>query len=113
MPFWDGFLLGLAAGIVGDAVIGVFLTAPMAVWWFRRKLPSLVNQFTSDKELMAQIRQKFVGGFFGGLSSGNLSWQGLLKRGAAVGMQKLVDKMPEFFEKAKAVKEEAAVAGGS
>ncbi len=112
MPFWDGFLLGLAAGIIGDAVIGVFLTAPMAVWWFRRKLPDLVNQFTNDKELMAQIRQKFVGGFFGGLSSGNLSWSGLLKRGAAVGMQKLVDKAPEFFAKAKAAHEET-VAGGS
>jgi hypothetical protein len=97
---WDDlyFWLGMASGLAFEALIGAFITAPLAFWWFRRKWGSLLEDFLADKEAMAMVRQKFVAGLFGGMKGGmgglpmlpKLNMSNLLRVGGALMLQRMM-----------------------
>lgn len=76
---WGAFLLGFAAGVGMEALIGAFVTAPLAVWWIRRKKESLIQSFLEDKELMGQIRNSLLNGMMGGLGGRPVKLKSLAK----------------------------------
>lgn len=84
---WTSFALGLSLGVVTEALVGAFITAPLAVWWLRRKKSELVNDLLEDKELMGRLRNGLVNGMLGNMGGRPMSVKQMLRASAGMTLQ--------------------------
>lgn len=94
---WPTYLLGLSTGVALEAAVGAFITAPLAVWYLQRKLPSILREkILNDEKLVAELRNKFVNALLGGAGGRPPSIKTMVK---TIGYQMAMKKLPDILER--------------
>lgn len=93
------FALGLGVGLALETVIGVFVTAPIAIWWMKRKLPNMIDDLIENKELMNKFRQYVIGGMFGNAKMPKLTVESGLGLLAQLALSKFAPNLVATSEK--------------